>query len=524
LTSTAATLNGTLSPNGSDTSYYFEYGTSTNYGVTTPSVDAGTGSSAQAVSVTLTALSPSTTYHFQLVATNANGTTDGGDLNFVTEAPAASYVTTVSGTPQSATVGTAFQALVAGVWNASANSNVSVTFSAPNSGAGGTFESGSSTASVLVTTNSNGDGTATAPTFTANSTAGSYTVTASIQGGAQAGYFSLTNEAGSPFNIARGKGYDQTAVTGEAFIIPLAVTVTDQHGNPVSGISVVFQAPTSGASGDFAATGGPSTTVTTDSDGNAVASTFTANSIAGGYVVDAKVSGASPVAFPLVNELSSPTTPVNSSCTDGIGNDAFLCAAYGDLLGRTPDSSDLAYWDTQLANGASRSAVAYDIVTSAEYRNDLISGYYQAFLGRGVDAAGLWYWMTQLNAGASDQSVIAGILGSGEFYTDSGGTPDGLITALYTKLLGRAPDVGGLAFWEGQLSSGTTPSTVAAGVLSSAEYETEYVEALYSHLLGRTTDAVGLSYWVGQLAGGVPNEFVISALVGSAEFYADATA
>jgi hypothetical protein len=168
--------------------------------------------------------------------------------------------------------------------------------------------------------------------------------------------------------------------------------------------------------------------------------------------------------------------------------------------------------------------VAYDIVTSAEYRNDLISGYYQAFLGRGVDAAGLWYWMTQLNAGASDQSVIAGILGSGEFYTDSGGTPDGLITALYTKLLGRAPDVGGLAFWEGQLSSGTTPSTVAAGVLSSAEYETEYVEALYSHLLGRTTDAVGLSYWVGQLAGGVPNEFVISALVGSAEFYADATA
>jgi hypothetical protein len=61
-------------------------------------------------------------------------------------------------------------------------------------------------------------------------------------------------------------------------------------------------------------------------------------------------------------------------------------------------------------------------------------------------------------------------------------------------------------------------------MLSSTEYQSDYVEALYSHLLGRTADAGGLSYWVAQLAGGVPNEFVISAVVGSAEFYADATA
>ena len=61
-----------------------------------------------------------------------------------------------------------------------------MTFTAPSSGASGTF-SGSST----VTTNSSG--VATAPTFTANSTAGTYTVTASVAGVATPASFSLTN-------------------------------------------------------------------------------------------------------------------------------------------------------------------------------------------------------------------------------------------------------------------------------------------------------------------------------------------
>jgi len=94
---------------------------------------------------------------------------------------------------------------------------------------------------------------------------------------------------------------------------------------------------------------------------------------------------------------------------------------------------------------------------------------------------------------------------------------------LYSDLLGRAPDSGGLAYWEGQLSSGTTPTSVAAAILSSTEYRTDYVQTLYVSLLGRDADAGGLSYWVAQLAGGQSNETVISGFVGSAEYYADAT-
>ena len=48
--STSATLTGIVNPNGADTTYYFEYGTSPNYGETTSSTDAGSGS--DTVSVT----------------------------------------------------------------------------------------------------------------------------------------------------------------------------------------------------------------------------------------------------------------------------------------------------------------------------------------------------------------------------------------------------------------------------------------------------------------------------------------
>ena len=85
--STTATLNGTVNPNGSATSYSFEYGTSTAYGSSTPSTSAGSDSSVHNVSVSLSSLSGSATYHFRIVATNGWGTRYGNDNVFTTGAP-----------------------------------------------------------------------------------------------------------------------------------------------------------------------------------------------------------------------------------------------------------------------------------------------------------------------------------------------------------------------------------------------------------------------------------------------------
>ena len=81
-----ATLAGTLISGQAETTARFEYGTSTAYGLTTgtqvwPASEA-TAVARQAIS----GLSANTTYHFRLIATNAAGTTVGGDATFRTAA------------------------------------------------------------------------------------------------------------------------------------------------------------------------------------------------------------------------------------------------------------------------------------------------------------------------------------------------------------------------------------------------------------------------------------------------------
>ncbi|MGD8774061.1 MAG: hypothetical protein PVF44_02005 [Syntrophobacterales bacterium] len=82
--SSSATLNGTVKPNGSSTSYYFEYGTTASYGSVTSSADAGSGASDIPVSADISGLDPETTYHFRIVATNSYGTSYGSDQTFDT--------------------------------------------------------------------------------------------------------------------------------------------------------------------------------------------------------------------------------------------------------------------------------------------------------------------------------------------------------------------------------------------------------------------------------------------------------
>ncbi len=86
VTESEASLHGGVNPHGSETTYRFEYGTSTSYGASAPvsGASAGAGASAVKASQAITGLQPGTTYHYRLVATNANGTTYGADRTFAT--------------------------------------------------------------------------------------------------------------------------------------------------------------------------------------------------------------------------------------------------------------------------------------------------------------------------------------------------------------------------------------------------------------------------------------------------------
>ncbi len=87
VTLTSATVPGTVDANGSPTTWYVEYGTTTSYGLKTATLDAGEALTPVAVSAALTGLTSATTYHFRVVATNAAGIGRGADRTLRTTTP-----------------------------------------------------------------------------------------------------------------------------------------------------------------------------------------------------------------------------------------------------------------------------------------------------------------------------------------------------------------------------------------------------------------------------------------------------
>jgi Ca2+-binding RTX toxin-like protein len=84
-----AQLNGTVNPNGLDTTWYFEFGKTTAYGTKTPTHGAGSGTDPRAESSLQRGLESGVTYHFRIVAGNSAGSSVSPDRTFVTDAPPA---------------------------------------------------------------------------------------------------------------------------------------------------------------------------------------------------------------------------------------------------------------------------------------------------------------------------------------------------------------------------------------------------------------------------------------------------
>jgi hypothetical protein len=86
ITQTVATLKATVNPNGSQVSECkLEYGTTVSYASSVPCTPSpGSGTTAVAVSASVTGLTANTTYHFRISATNAGGTSKGSDETFTT--------------------------------------------------------------------------------------------------------------------------------------------------------------------------------------------------------------------------------------------------------------------------------------------------------------------------------------------------------------------------------------------------------------------------------------------------------
>jgi len=97
---------------------------------------------------------------------------------------------------------------------------------------------------------------------------------------------------------------------------------------------------------------------------------------------------------------------------------------------------------------------------------------YKAAFNRTPDASGLGYWISKMDSGMSYSDVAKNFVTSAEFQTAFGGSNPSvntLVTKLYNNVLNRAPDSGGLAFWQDKLNTGWSTADVLGFFSTSGE-------------------------------------------------------
>jgi uncharacterized protein YkwD len=166
---------------------------------------------------------------------------------------------------------------------------------------------------------------------------------------------------------------------------------------------------------------------------------------------------------------------------------------------------------------------------------------YQATLDRIPDVTGHQNWTRKIALeGMEKLEVAQGFVGSPEFSSRFGGLDNGaFVELLYTNVLGRAADAGGLARWTGDLDAGVARAQVVLGFSDSAEFTNTTAQSaqafanaaapmtwsddvfrLYQATLDRAPDLGGFVNWTARLGAGMSFEDVAAGFVGSPEFRA----
>jgi uncharacterized repeat protein (TIGR01451 family) len=264
-------------------------------------------------------------------------------------------ISATAGTPQSATINSAFATALQATVTESGNpqNGVSVTFTAPASGASGAFPGPSATA--VASTDSSG--VATAPTFTANGIGGSYNVVASIGTSLPTALFALTNNKASTATAVSASPNPSNLNQSVTF----TATVTSAFGTPTGtvqfkdgGASIGSPQALNGSGVATFATSSLSAgvhTITADYSGDAGFLTST-GTLAGGQQVGS-----------IIRFSAS-----NYNTTEGSGSTTITVQRIGDLSQAvtvdytTPDdSSAMTVLPCSTANGVASSRCDFEV-------------------------------------------------------------------------------------------------------------------------------------------------------------------
>ena len=198
----------------------------------------------------------------------------------------------------------------------------------------------------------------------------------------------------------------------------------------------------------------------------------------------------------------------------------FVEAAHATFLDRRATGPELTEWTEAFADGTPHHVLVRQLARSDEWLAVTVTGIYELALGREPEPDGLAYWVGELRAGALVNRIGAQIFGSSELYGIAGGTDEGFVEALYDRILDRAPDANGLAYWVGQVDA-RGRGGVASEFYASYESRAMRVNGLYQQLLDRDPSPADLTYWADRLR--TVNDVQLAVLVASSAEFATRT-
>lgn len=158
-----------------------------------------------------------------------------------------------------------------------------------------------------------------------------------------------------------------------------------------------------------------------------------------------------------------------------------LVKLYYTVFNRLPDASGLLFWLGAARGGQGLEQIAGEFMQTTEFQqqyggktlSQAISIAYQHVLGRTPDSQGLAYWQNLIQSG---QLTFAGFLVqltmSNELGQRLGASPQ--VTMVYVGMLRRTPDPSGFAYWVNQVNNGQSLAGLTTAFFYTPEYASRF--------------------------------------------------
>lgn len=198
-------------------------------------------------------------------------------------------------------------------------------------------------------------------------------------------------------------------------------------------------------------------------------------------------------------------------------SELFVRAAYRDLAGREPSASELGSTQQALASGTSRTQVAWGLTHGRDHAGEVVDRLYVRILGRAAEPGGRAFWVARLQSGVGVATLAAQLYGSREYFETTGSTPGSYVDGVYADLLGRPADASGRSYWMARVASGESRTVLARLLFLSRESNELRTVLMYLDLLRRPPEPSAQGYWAERLVR-TDDLDVEARLVGSAEY------